>query len=246
VSIIRLAHTLPPETLETLRTLDGWILGPIGHRSDPKQANAINPRIPIDEQFNLFANVRPTRSYPDIGCLRNDIDLIIVRENNEGFQPDRNMLVGDAEFRPSDEMTLSMRVITRAGSRRVAKAAFELARQRKKHLTYVHKDTVFKLGCGMFVEECKKLAAEYPDVLVDDVIVDTMAMRLVRDPQNFDVVVTTNMFGDILSDEAAGLVGGLRMAPGLCIGDGDVAMAQATHGPAPDSWQGNCQSLFYD
>ena len=86
----------------------------------------------------------------------------------------------------------------------------------------------------MFVEECKKLAAEYPDVLVDDVIVDTFAMRLVRDPQSFDVVVTTNMFGDILSDEAAGLVGGLGMAPGLCIGDGDVAMAQATHGSAPD------------
>ena len=127
-----------------------------------------------------------------------------------------------------------MRVITRTGSRRVARAAFELARQRRKHLTYVHKDTVFKLGCGMFVEECQKLAAEYPDVRVDDVIVDTFAMRLVRDPQTFDVVVTTNMFGDILSDEAAGLVGGLGMAPGLCIGDGDVAMAQATHGSAPD------------
>ena len=129
---------------------------------------------------------------------------------------------------------LPVRVITRTGSSRVARAAFELARQRRKHLTYVHKDTVFKLGCGMFVEECKKLAPEFPDVLVDDVIVDTMAMRLVRDPQSFDVIVTTNMFGDILSDEAAGLVGGLGMAPGLCIGDGDVVMAQATHGSAPD------------
>ena len=162
------------------------------------------------------------------------MDLIIVRENNEGFQPDRNMLVGNAEFRPNDEVTLSMRVITRTGSSRVARAAFELARQRRKHLTMVHKDTVFKLGCGMFVEECRKLASEFPDVLLDDVIVDTMAMRLVRDPQSFDVVVTTNMFGDILSDEAAGLVGGLGMAPGLCIGDGNVAMAQATHGSAPD------------
>jgi 3-isopropylmalate dehydrogenase len=131
-------------------------------------------------------------------------------------------------------VTLSVRVITRTGSRRVARAAFELARRRRQHLTYVHKDTVFKLSCGMFVEECRKLAAEYPDVRVDDVIVDTFAMRLVRDPQSFDVVVTTNMFGDILSDEAAGLVGGLGMAPGLCIGDGDVAMAQATHGSAPD------------
>ena len=144
------------------------------------------------------------------------------------------MLVGNSEFRPNDEVTLSMRVITRTGSRNVARAAYELARQRRKHLTYVHKDTVFKLGCGMFVEECKKLAIEYPEVRVDDVIVDTFAMRLVRDPQNFDVVVTTNMFGDILSDEAAGLVGGLGMAPGLCIGDGGVVMAQATHGSAPD------------
>jgi 3-isopropylmalate dehydrogenase len=227
-------HTLPPETLETLKTLDGWILGPIGHRAYPKGPNAINPHPILRKSFNLFANVRPTQSYPDIGCFHDNVDLVIVRENNEGFQPDRNMLVGNAEFRPNDEVTLSMRVITRTGSSRVARAAFELARQRRKHLTYVHKDTVFKLGCGMFVEECKKLAPEFPDVLVDDVIVDTMAMRLVRDPQSFDVIVTTNMFGDILSDEAAGLVGGLGMAPGLCIGDGDVCMAQATHGSAPD------------
>ena len=227
-------HTLPPATLEALKSLDGWILGPIGHRAYPKGPNAINPHPILRKSFNLFANVRPTRSYPDIGCLHDNVDLVIVRENNEGFQPDRNMLLGSGEFRPTDEVTLSVRVITRTGSRRVARAAFELARQRRKHLTYVHKDTVFKLGCGMFVEECKKLAPEYPDVMVDDVIVDTFAMRLVRDPQTFDVVVTTNMFGDILSDEAAGLVGGLGMAPGLCIGDGDVAMAQATHGSAPD------------
>ncbi|MBA2961103.1 MULTISPECIES: isocitrate/isopropylmalate dehydrogenase family protein [Ramlibacter] len=227
-------HTLPPETMAALKTLDGWILGPIGHRAYPKGPNAINPHPILRKSFNLFANVRPTRSYPDIGCLHDGVDLVIVRENNEGFQPDRNMLVGNAEFRPNDEVTLSMRVITRTGSRSVARAAFELARQRRKHLTYVHKDTVFKLGCGMFVEECKRLAPEYPDVLVDDVIVDTMAMRLVRDPQSFDVIVTTNMFGDILSDEAAGLVGGLGMAPGLCIGDGNIAMAQATHGSAPD------------
>jgi 3-isopropylmalate dehydrogenase len=227
-------HTLPPETLEALKLLDGWILGPIGHRAYPKGPNAINPHPILRKSFNLFANVRPTRSYPGIGCLHDNVDLVIVRENNEGFQPDRNMVLGSGEFRPTDEVTLSVRVITRTGSRRVARAAFELARQRRKHLTYVHKDTVFKLGCGMFVEECKKLALEYPDVLVDDVIVDTFAMRLVRDPQTFDVVVTTNMFGDILSDEAAGLVGGLGMAPGLCIGDGDVAMAQTTHGSAPD------------
>ena len=226
--------TLPKETLEALPTLDGWILGPIGHRAYPKVPEAINPHPILRKQFDLFANVRPTRSYPDIGCLHQDVDLIIVRENNEGFQPDRNMFMGSGEFRPTDDITLSVRVITRKASYRVAKAALELARHRRKHMTFVHKDTVFKLGCGMFVEECRRAAAEYPDVLVDDVIVDTFAMRLVRDPQSFDVVVTTNMFGDILSDEAAGIVGGLGMAPGLCIGAGRHAMAQATHGSAPD------------
>ena len=227
-------HTLPPSTMAALRELDGWILGPIGHRAYPKQPNAINPHPVLRKDFDLFANVRPTRSYPGIGCLHDGVDLVIVRENNEGFQPDRNMVAGSGEFRPNDEITLSVRVITRKASYRVAKAALDLARRRRKHMTFVHKDTVFKLGCGMFVEECRRAAAEYPDVKVDDVIVDTFAMRLVRDPQSFDVVVTTNMFGDILSDEAAGIVGGLGMAPGLCIGAGSIAMAQATHGSAPD------------
>ena len=226
--------TLPEGTLQELAKMDGFVLGPIGHREYPKVAGAINPHPIMRKHFNLFANVRPTRSYPDIGCLRDDVDLVIVRENNEGFQPDRNVVAGSGEFRPTEDMTISVRVITRVGSHRVARVALNLARNRRKLLTIVHKNTVFKLGCGMFVEECYRAAQEFPDVTVNEVIVDTMAMRLVRDPQNFDVVVTTNMFGDILTDEAAGLVGGLGMAPGLCIGDGDFAMAQATHGSAPD------------
>jgi 3-isopropylmalate dehydrogenase len=226
--------TLPEGTLEALATLDGFVLGPIGHRDYPKGPGAINPHPIMRKHFNLFANVRPTRSYPDIGCLHDGVDLVIVRENNEGFQPDRNVVAGSGEFRPNDGLTISVRVISRLGSERVARVALELARSRRKLLTLVHKNTVFKLGCGMFVEECHRAARDFPDVTVNEVIVDTMAMRLVRDPQSFDVVVTTNMFGDILSDEAAGLVGGLGMAPGLCIGDGDFAMAQATHGSAPD------------
>jgi 3-isopropylmalate dehydrogenase len=227
-------HTLPEETMQTLHNLEGWILGPIGHREYPKVPEAINPHPILRKSFDLFANVRPTRSYPDIGCLYDDIDLVIVRENNEGFQPDRNVVAGCGEFRPTEGVTISVRVITREGSRKVAEAALEIARARRKRLTIVHKNTVFKLGCGMFVEECKRAAEAYPDVEVNEVIVDTFAMRLVRDPQSFDTVVTTNMFGDILTDEAAGLVGGLGMAPGLCIGRGDIAMAQATHGSAPD------------
>lgn len=226
--------TLPDGTLETLSKMHGFILGPIGHRDYPRVQGAINPHPIMRKHFNLFANVRPTRSYPDIGCLYDDVDLVIVRENNEGFQPDRNVVAGSGEFRPTHDTTISVRVITRTGSERVARVALNLARNRRKLLTIVHKNTVFKLGCGMFVEECYRAAKDFPDVKVNEVIVDTMAMRLVRDPQNFDVVVTTNMFGDILSDEAAGLVGGLGMAPGLCIGDGDFAMAQATHGSAPD------------
>lgn len=229
-----LGHSMPPGTLETLGTLDGWILGPIGHRDYPKVPEAINPHPILRKHFDLFANVRPTRSFPGIGCLHDDIDLVIVRENNEGFQPDRNTVAGCGEFRPNHDVTISVRVISVEGSSKVARAAFEIARTRDKRLTLVHKNTVYKLGCGMFVDSCYKVAQDYPDVTVDEVIVDTMAMRLVRDPQSFDVIVTTNMFGDILTDEAAGLVGGLGMAPGLCIGRGSVAMAQATHGSAPD------------
>lgn len=227
-------HTMPPGTLETLAGLDGWILGPIGHRDYPAVPEAVNPHPILRKHFDLFANVRPTRSFPDIGCLHDNIDLVIVRENNEGFQPDRNVVMGSGEFRPSPEMTISVRVISMEGSRKVARAAFQIAQTRKKRLTLVHKNTVFKLGCGMFVDGCREVAADYPDVVVDEVMVDTMGMRLVRDPQSFDVVVTTNMFGDILTDVAAGLVGGLGMAPGLCIGRGSIAMAQATHGSAPD------------
>ncbi len=226
--------TFPEGTMEALTKMDGFILGPIGHQAYPKVEGAINPHPIMRKGFGLFANVRPTRSYPGIGAIYDDIDLVIVRENNEGFQPDRNVVAGSGEFRPTEDVTISVRVITRAGSSRVARAAFEIAQQRRKRLTVVHKNTVFKLGCGMFVEECYRVAKEFPDVSVDEVIVDTMATRLIRDPQSFDVVVTTNMFGDILTDEAAGLVGGLGMAPGLCIGEGNLAMAQATHGSAPD------------
>ena len=228
-------HTLPEGTLETLGTLDGWILGPIGHREYPKVPEAVNPHPILRKSFDLFGNVRPTRSFPGIGCFYDDIDLVIVRENNEGFQPDRNVVAGSGEFRPTEEVTISVRVISRTGSRKVAEAALAIASARpRKKLTIVHKNTVFKLGCGMFVEECYKAAEAFPDVTVDEVIVDTFAMRLLRDPQSFDTVVTTNMFGDILTDEAAGLVGGLGMAPGLSVGRGDIAMAQATHGSAPD------------
>lgn len=229
-------ETLPRQTLETLYTLDGWILGPIGHMAYPKQdPKAVNPHPILRRQFDLISNIRPTRSYPPLASLHQGVDMVIIRENNEGFQPDRNMFQGKAEFMPTPDMAMSMRVITRRNSEFVARTGFALAdrRNRQKKVTAVHKNTVFKLGCGLFVEACQSVAREFPDIRFESRIVDTFAMNMVMKPQDFDVVVTTNMFGDILSDEAAGLVGGLGMAPGLCVGPTYV-MAQATHGSAPD------------
>ena len=235
-SYLDTGETLPEQTLEALHGLDGWILGPIGHmaypRDDPK---AINPHPILRRRFDLTSNIRPAKSFPGIPSLHQDVDLIIVRENNEGFQPDRNMFKGQAEFMPTPDIALSLRVITRRNSTFVARTAFDLARKRglQKKVTAVHKDTVFKIGCGLFVESCRDVAKDYPDITLESIIVDTFAMKMVMRPQNYDVVVTTNMFGDILTDEAAGLVGGLGMAPGLCEGP-KYLMAQATHGSAPD------------
>lgn len=235
-SLVENGETLPQRTLDTLNTLDGWILGPIGHMAYPRDnPKAINPHPILRRQFDLMSNIRPSKSFTSIPSVHQNVDLVIIRENNEGFQPDRNMFKGQAEFMPTPDIAMSLRVITRRNSEFVARTAFELARQRngRKRVTAIHKNTVFKLGCGLFIDSCKTVAAEYPDIKFDTVVVDTFAMKLVMKPQEFDVVVSTNMFGDILTDEAAGLVGGLGMAPGLCVGP-DYAMAQATHGSAPD------------
>ena len=235
-SYIDSGETLPLETLDCLRELDGWILGPIGHAAYPKDdPRAVNPHPIIRRNFDLISNIRPARSYPSIPSLHTDVDLVIVRENNEGFPPDRNMYRGTGDFMPSPNMALSVRVITRRNSEFAARTAFELARRRgrKKKVTAVHKNTVHKLCCGLFFDTCREVANHYPDITFESILVDTFAMHLAMRPQDFDVVVTTSLFGDILSDEAAGLVGGLGMAPGLSAGP-DYAMAQATHGSAPD------------
>ncbi len=150
------------------------------------------------------------------------------------MQGSGTVVAGTGEFRPNDEISIGTRVVTRKGANRVAREAFEIARTRaKKKVTAVHKEPVYRLVCGMFAEECRKVAAEYPDCTLEEVLVDGFAMKLVMQPQQYDVVVTTNQFGDILTDEGAGLVGGLGLAPGLCVGS-RYAMAQATHGSAPD------------
>jgi 3-isopropylmalate dehydrogenase len=160
-----LRHARPhaaAETLETLKTLDGWILGPIGHRAYPKGRTRSTRTRSCASSSTCSPTCGPTRSYPDIGCLHDDVDLVIVRENNEGFQPDRNMVAGLGRV-PAHRRSHAVGARHHAHRQPPrARAAFELARQRRKHLTYVHKDTVFKLGCGMFVEECRKLAPSIP------------------------------------------------------------------------------------
>jgi 3-isopropylmalate dehydrogenase len=189
---------------------------------------------PLRKRFDLFANVKPVKSYPTLPSVHKDVDIVFLRETTEGMQSSGTVVAGSGEFRPNDEISIGHRVVTRKGASRVAREAFEIARTRpRRKVTSVHKEPVYRLVCGMFAEECRKMAKEYPDVELEEVLVDGFAMKLVMKPQQYDVVVTTNQFGDILTDEGAGLVGGLGLAPGLVIGE-RYAMAQATHGSAPD------------
>ena len=226
-------HTMPDSTVEALKGVDGWLQGPIGHNAYPRNdATWINP--PLRKKFELFANVKPVKSYPNLPSIHKDVDIVFLREVTEGMQSASVVFAGTGEFRPNDDISIGMRVVTRKGANRVAREAFEIARTRsRKKVTSVHKEPVFRLVCGMFAEECRKVALEFPDCTLEEVLVDGFAMKLVMKPQQYDVVVTTNQFGDILTDEGAGIVGGLGLAPGLCVGERQ-AMAQATHGSAPD------------
>ena len=226
-------HTMPQPTVAALEKMDGFLCGPIGHAAYPRNDPTwIMP--PLRKRLDLYASIKPVKSYPNIKSVHKDVDIVFLREVTEGMQSSDTVVAGAGEFRPNDEITIASRVITRKGSRRVAKEAFEIARTRpRRTVTSVHKEPVYRLACGMFAEECRKLAKEYPDVTLNEVLVDGFAMKLVMNPQQFDVVVTTNQFGDILTDEGAGVVGGLGLAPGLCVGE-RLAMSQATHGSAPD------------
>src|SRR5712671_1233457 len=226
-------NTLPAVTEQTLRELDGWVMGPIGHAAYPRgDASWVMP--PVRKKFDLFAAVRPALSHAAIASVHQNVDIVFLRELTEGMLYSETVVAGLPEFRPNDDITVAMRVITRKGSNRVAREAFEIARTRqRKKVTAAHKEPVYRLACGMFAEECRKVARDYPDVAFEEMMIDSIAMKLVTDPQRFDVVVTTNQFGDILTDIGAGLVGGLGLAPGLCVGE-KQAMAQATHGSAPD------------
>jgi isocitrate/isopropylmalate dehydrogenase len=227
--------TLPEAAVEAAKAADGVILGPVSHNDYPPLAQGgLNPSGELRKRLDLFANIRPARSRgglpPRCGS---PVDLVIARENTEGFYADRSMFLGSGEFMPTPDLALSVRKITRGGSTRIAQTAFALAKGRRKKVTAVHKANVLRVSDGLFLESVRAVASRFPGVEYEERIIDAMAALLVRDAAGFDVIVTTNMFGDILSDLAAEISGSLGLAASLNAGDAH-ALAQAQHGSAPD------------
>jgi isocitrate/isopropylmalate dehydrogenase len=227
--------TFPEAAFESAKAADGIILGPVSHNEyPPVEEGGINPSGALRKRLDLYANIRPAKTRANFPprCGKG-VDLVIVRENTEGFYADRNMFLGTGEIMVTPDVAISMRKITRASSTRIVEDAFRLASRRRKHVTAVHKANVLRVSDGLFLECARAVAARYPQVRYEEKIIDAMAALLVRDAGQFDVVVTTNMFGDILSDEASEIAGSLGLAESLNAG-ADHAMAQAQHGSAPD------------
>ncbi len=212
---------LPEDTVDVIRAAHACLKGPVGE-------TAADVIVKLRILFDLYAGIRPLKSYPNTPAARPDIDMLFVRENTED-------LYKGIEFAVTPATMVALRVITREACTRIARYAFEAARSRRKarRVTAVHKANVLRKTDGLFVQTCREVANAYPDVTLDELYVDAAAMQLIKAPQDFDVIVTTNLFGDILSDEGAMLVGGLGMAPGANIGD-DFALFEPIHGTAPD------------
>ena len=188
-------HTMPEFTVQALQKTDGFISGPIGHNAYPRNDPTwVMP--PLRKRFDMYANVKPVKSYANVESVHKGVDIVFLREVTEGMQASGTVVAGSGEFRPNDEISIGHRVVTRKGASRVAREAFEIARTRKrKKVTAAHKEPVYRLACGMFAEECRKVAREYPDVSFEEVMIDSIALKLVTAPPQFDVVVTTNQFG---------------------------------------------------
>jgi len=214
---------LPSETLAMLKQTDACLKGPMTTPEEPGSPPSV--AVTIRKAFDLYANIRPSKTLPGIPSLKPDIDLIVLRENTEGLYFGR-------EFEVAPGLGVAMRVVTRRASERIARLAFKMALSRRRHVTVVHKRNILKVTDGIFTEAVLNVAKEFADVHIDEVHTDAMAMRLLKEPEKFDVIVTTNMFGDILSDEAAQTVGGLGLAAGANIGD-RYAMFEPVHGSAP-------------
>ncbi|MBE1536947.1 isocitrate/isopropylmalate dehydrogenase family protein [Actinomadura algeriensis] len=225
---------VPDSTLKALGDLDAWLLGPHDSAAYPEpHRSRLNPSGTIRKHFDLFANIRPATAFEGADAVVPGTDLVIVRENTQGFYADRSTYKGTGEFMPSPDVAIAMGIITRPAVERIAREAFELARRRRRKVTIVHKANVLRLTTGLFRDVCLEVAADYPDVTVDDFHIDAMTVHLVRRADEFDVVVTENMFGDILSDLAGEIAGSLGNAPSINA-SADRAMAQAAHGSAPD------------
>jgi len=217
---------MPQETIDAVGEIGIALKGPT---ATPIGKGHVSANVALRKALDLYANVRPARSMPGIkGPFSGiHIDLIIVRENTED-------LYAGIEYQPHPDVAQAIKVITRPGCRRLCHYAFKMVRQQgRKRLTAVHKANIMKLTDGMFLEEFHKAAADYPDIIADEIIVDNCCMQLVTKPEQFDVLVTENLYGDIVSDLCAGLVGGLGLAPGANIGE-KCAVFEAVHGSAPD------------
>lgn len=232
---LRRGTALPDETLRAVAEADATLFGATQSPTTGEVAGYRSPILALRKHFDLYANLRPTVQLVPGG---RPLDLLIVRENTEGLYSGR-------ERREGPDTAIAERVITRAASERIARVALENAILRHTQrapassfqlptVTIVHKANVLKLTDGLFRESCLAVARDYPDVRVEEMLVDAAAMWLAKDPTRFDVIVTTNLFGDILSDLAAGLAGGLGVAPSANVGAGRVAVFEPVHGSAPD------------
>ncbi|MYN44747.1 isocitrate/isopropylmalate dehydrogenase family protein [Pseudoduganella sp. FT93W] len=229
--------TLRDDVLERARGYDGIVLGTISHADYPRpEAGGINVSAAFRGKLDLYANVRParTRSFLDSNLKAGkSMDLVIMREATEGFYPDRNMHLGWGEMMPTPDLALSVRKISRHCSERIARRSFELALKRRSKVTAIHKANSFYMTDGLFLQAVRQVAKEFPQVAYDELLVDASTAHLVRTPERFDVLVTTNFYGDILSDLASELSGSLGLAGSIMAGDRQCC-AQAQHGSAPD------------
>ena len=216
----KFGKALPDETFQSIKSSDACLKAPVGE-------SAADVIVVLRRKLDLFANIRPAKSYPNTPSLRDDIDLVIVRENTEDLYTGQEFVINDT--------AVALRIITEKASKRIAKHAFQTAIQRnqKKHVTCVHKSNVMRKTDGLFAKSCKSVSEEFPDVKFDEMYVDACSMNLIRQPQEFDVIVTTNLFGDILSDQSSQVVGGLGMAPAANLGD-NFGLFEPVHGAAFD------------
>ena len=235
-SLAKFGTTLRQEVLDRASTYDGVILGTQSHADYPvPEKGGRNVSAGFRVGLDLYANVRPARTRPFLQSNRREgksMDLVIMREATEGFYPDRNMSKGWGEVMPSPDMALSTRKITRHCSERIARRAFELAMTRRKKVTAIHKANSFHMTDGLFLEAVRHVAKDFPEVELDDLLVDASTAHLVRNPETFDVLVATNFYGDILSDLASELSGSLGLAGSIMASD-TLCCAQAQHGSAP-------------